>query len=113
MPSEVHALVTEVRLSVLPFDLDDPERHLWDVLVSWRGGDRYAVCSHGGIFCLGYDGEWEIEPIPSSRTKAWLDGHRFDYQTAQQLAAKHAPTVEVNRITALQKLAGLAGEADR
>lgn len=27
--------------------------------------------------CLSLDGEWEIEPSPSNRSKEWLENHRF------------------------------------
>lgn len=31
----------------------------------------------GNLECLSIDGEWVHEPMPSSKTQAWLDEHRF------------------------------------
>lgn len=40
------------------------------------GSFLWAVRSGGN--CLGKDGHWEHEPMPSSRTAQWLQAHRFD-----------------------------------
>ena len=39
----------------------------------------------GNLKCLSTDGEWVHEPMPSSKTQAWLDKHRF--ATAESAAA--------------------------
>lgn len=40
------------------------------------GPDRYAVRKDG--LCLNKRGKWEYEPMPSSRTDAFLKRCRFD-----------------------------------
>lgn len=46
--------------------------------------------------CLGADGEWDWEPLPSSREEDWLVAHRFDLKTALDLAERAAPHIVVN-----------------
>jgi hypothetical protein len=46
--------------------------------------------------CLGIDGTWDYEAQPSSREDDWLDRHRFDLDTALDLAVKAAPDIVVN-----------------
>jgi hypothetical protein len=46
--------------------------------------------------CLSRDGEWTLEPIPSSRTDEFLAAHRFDLDTALRLAKEAAPKITVN-----------------
>src|SRR5208282_4865559 len=36
----------------------------------------YAVRQSGA--CMNADGEWDLEPIPSSRTDEWLNRFRFN-----------------------------------
>lgn len=87
-------------VSLLPEDHRDA--HLFEVRVEARAQrnapDLWAVAWMGR--CLGADGEWDYEPIPSSRTDEWLAEHRFDLATAQRLAKQAAPNVEVNGRTA-------------
>lgn len=70
------------------------EAYLWCITVEWRGGDRWAVTRSG--CCLGSDGEWEYEPLPSSRTDEWKAAHRFDVDTALRLAQEALPKLTVN-----------------
>lgn len=48
--------------------------------VEYRGRDRWTVTD--GFLCLGKDGEWSYESIPSEREDEWLEAHRFDEETA-------------------------------
>ncbi len=50
--------------------------------------------------CLGADGEWDWESVPSERTDEWLHAHRFDLETALKLAAEAAPHLVINGMTA-------------
>lgn len=68
-----------------------------------RGNGQWAVTRPRR--CLGVDGEWDWEPIPSEREDDWLAAHRFDLATALALAKQAAPTVAVNGITAAQAAA--------
>jgi hypothetical protein len=49
--------------------------------------------------CLSVDGDWDYEPLPSSREDEWLDRHRFDLETALRLAVEAAPHITVNGCT--------------
>lgn len=55
--------------------------------------------------CLGRDGTWDWEPLPSSREDDWLATHRFDLETALRLAKAAAPRVVVNGMTVADMLA--------
>lgn len=46
--------------------------------------DLWAVRSRGR--CLNSKGEWDWEPLPSSRSAAWLSAHRFPLDRALDLA---------------------------
>lgn len=46
-----------------------------EVRVEWRGGDSWAVVR--GASVLSREGGFEYEPMPSSRTKAFLKQTRF------------------------------------
>lgn len=89
---EVHALITEVMVCVLPNDHEDYEA--FAIKVQWRGDDRYAVKRLSRV--LGIDGKWSYEPNPSSRDDEWIAGHRFSYHEAMALAVKAAPHVAIN-----------------
>lgn len=54
--------------------------------VRGRTGVRYAIRQAGA--CMDANGEWEIEPIPSSRTDEWLDRFRYDTLEAAKAAAE-------------------------
>lgn len=51
-------------------------------LVRNRNGLVYAVRQSGS--CMSTDGEWDYEPMPSSRTDEWLA--RFRFQTWEDAA---------------------------
>jgi hypothetical protein len=105
---EVYHQPTEFTVSCLPPDHRD--RHYLEVTVGYRGGDRWAVLD--GRQCLGSDGEWDWESIPSERTDEWLATHRFDLETALGLAAQHAPKLTVNGLSVADVLerSGRSGE---
>lgn len=68
---------------------------LFAIRVEYVGRDRWAVRLRGKR-CLGSDGEWDWEPIPSERSDEWLAAHHFDLDTALRLAKEQAPLVTVN-----------------
>jgi hypothetical protein len=88
---------TRYEVSIFPADAR-PRRH-FTITIEWRGDNRWAVLD--GHYCLGSDGQWEYEPLPSNRDDAWTASHRFDLETAQELARKAAPFLIVNGRTAL------------
>lgn len=88
---------TRYEVSLFPEDAE-PRRH-FTITIEWRGENRWAVLD--GPMCLGSDGEWEYEPLPSNRDDAWIATHRFDLETAQELAKRAAPHLIVNGRTAL------------
>ena len=74
--------------------LPDDAKETWGLVVAWRGGDQWAVLWHRE--CLGTDGAWSYEGLPSSRTDKWRATHRFPLDEALRLAAEHAPNIKVN-----------------
>jgi hypothetical protein len=100
-------------VSVLPEDWAGPGgRYPWTIRVEWRAASRnmsrWAVC-WGGHRCLGRDGQWDWESIPSGREDEWLDEHRFSLEEALDLARKHAPEVSVNGHRAIDVLGRARG----
>lgn len=49
-----------------------------------RGNNLWAVTQ--GNDCLASDGEWELEPMPSSQTTEFLKRCRFSFEDAKQRA---------------------------
>ena len=84
---------TRYSISVIPSGVTS-EAAYWDVTIEWRGDDRWAVLHFGN--CLGRDGSWDYEPLPSERTDEWLEEHRYGLDEALDLASKVAPTVSIN-----------------
>lgn len=91
---------TRFEVSLLPED--DINYPFYTVAVEDRGNDRWAVVRHRQ--CLGVDGEWSWESIPSEREDEWLASHRFDLDAALDLAREAAPGVTVNGVTAAEVL---------
>jgi len=62
------------------------------ITVSWRGGDTWAVQrGAGGRPQLVWNGtEWEYEPLPSSRDKAFLKRCRFSLADALEIGSRLA-----------------------
>lgn len=77
------ARVTEYTVDVL--DVEHADWGLFQLTVSWRGGDRWAVV-HGGHRCLGTDGGWSWESSPSNREDDWKETHRFGLEEALERA---------------------------
>lgn len=109
--AEVQIDAQEYRVSLVPWDPDDDEFHLWDITVARRGRDTWAVLRHGHQ-CLGADGIWDWEPSPSNREDDWLETHRFNLETALKLAAEQAGKVTINGFTAEDHLRRRRERAD-
>lgn len=92
--------VTEYTVSVLPED--DINASAYAVTVAYRGRGLWAVLLRS--FCLGRDGEWDFEMLPSSREDEWLAEHRFTREEALELAKAEAPHISVNGRTAAELL---------
>jgi hypothetical protein len=93
---KVHINLTEFEVSLLPRDHID--YRLFALKVEYRGDDRWAVVHLG--YCLDADGEWDYEPLPSSRDDDWLATHRFPRAEASRRAVRAAGGVTVNGLTA-------------
>lgn len=76
------------RVSRVTFVLPEDESHAFAVEVEWRGADQFAVRHLSSV--LNKDGEWEYEPMASSRTDEFKERTRFDFETAKRLAREHA-----------------------
>lgn len=101
--------ITRYEVSCIPPDHIDADS--FTIAVAWRGRDRWAVLLRG-MWCLGTDGKWDHEPIPSERTDEWKATHRFDCETALKLAREAAPHVKVNGYTVADMLAREADDDD-
>lgn len=98
--------VTQHTVSCIPEDSINHQP--WSITVEYRGRGRWAVLR--GKRCLGRDGIWRHESIPSEREDEWLDGHRFTEQESLRLAAEWAPKIVVNGLTAADVLAREASD---
>lgn len=97
---------TTYTVSILP--ADSVYYSTYAITVERRGPNGWAATRRG--WCLGADGEWDFEPLPSEHTDDWLKAHWFSLDRAIELAKAAAPHVCVNHTTAAQVLAAL-GEA--
>lgn len=97
--------VTEYTVCLLPGD--DINHHSFAITVAYRGRGLWAVSRHRQ--CLGRDGEWDWESLPSERTDEWLAEHRFPVDEAIALAKQEAPRITVNGISAAEALARTGG----
>jgi hypothetical protein len=100
---EPTARPTRYEVTCLP-EGDDAAFHM-TITVEYRGRGLWAVLRHGEA--LGASGEWDYEPLPSSRDDDWVATHRFDLDTALRLAREAAPHLTVNGYT----VADLLGRA--
>lgn len=89
---EIFESATEYTVSCIPED--NINRPVFEITVAYRGNGRWAVCRLRQ--CLGSDGQWDYESIPSERTDEWLATHRFDLETALKLAREAAPKIRTN-----------------
>jgi hypothetical protein len=91
MPASVKA----IKYRICGLADDDVDSTIWSLTVEWRGpGDSWAVKRHA--MCLGLDGSWEPEPIPSERDDEYKRTHRFTKQMAMALALHHYPDLVIN-----------------
>jgi hypothetical protein len=74
------------------------ESRFWDVIVEYRGRDRWAVTFGGQV--LSRSGAWAYDRRTTS--EHWLATHRFEEHEALALANKVALTIKVNGLTAEQ-----------
>ena len=98
--ADVRRWVSQYTVTAVPGDYDEMDADLWDITVEEArpGWDAWAVRRRKR--CLSRDGSWDPEPIPSGRSEAFLDTHRFDLETALRLAEAAAPDVTVNGMRA-------------
>jgi hypothetical protein len=83
---------------------EDINSFSFEVRVQYRGNGRYAVIRHGHS-CLGADGTWDQGVKEYDRGDDWLNAHRFDLETALNLAKEAAPHVTVNGFTVADAIA--------
>ena len=110
--------VRATRYEVSCVSEDHPDAPVWTITVEYRGNDRWAVLERGAY--LDADGNrswgsnWENgrEPVTDEELAAcrkaheeWLNAHRFDLETALDIARKRAPQLTIGRVTVQQVLA--------
>lgn len=74
---------------------DDPNRIHFRIFVEYRGHGMWAVCD-GFRRCLDSAGDWSCESQSSERGDDWLTAHRFDLESAIELAKREAPRRRLN-----------------
>lgn len=116
--------VTRYEVSCLPPDAADAD--VFTLTVEWRGDDRWAVRRARAFYdaqgnrSWGYRWEDDREPVTDEERASyaqgydeWVAAHRFDLDTALDIAKKAAPSMTVNGCTVGKVLADIAaGEAD-
>ena len=98
------------QVSCLPDSMNGIDYEAFALDVEYTGLGRWAVRKHSR--CLDVDGRWDYEPRPLEREDDWLDTHRFDLDTALELAKRAAPHVKVNGWTVERVLAEEAAAKD-
>lgn len=93
-------------VTCVPESIDPLDSDVFSISVEYRGHELWAVLMRS--WCLSKSGEWDHEPLPSSREDDWLAEHRFDFDTAMELAREQAPKVTVNGHTVASVLAKYA-----
>jgi hypothetical protein len=79
-------LETAVAFDVIPYDRT--RYGLRHVQVVKRGIDAWAIVGDCG--CLAHDGEWEYEPLPSSRSEEFFERCRwYTAAEAMEFAKEH------------------------
>lgn len=117
--SATYVRPTRFEVSVFPDEMrEDPasamDASTWVVTVEDRGLGGWAVVYGDGgvrVRVLSAEGEWDYEPIPSSRTAEWLAMHRFTRAEALDMARQQAPLITWNGLTAVDVLARHSGGA--
>ncbi|WP_189160936.1 hypothetical protein [Sphaerisporangium melleum] len=98
--------MTATRYEVSCLPVDHRERRHFTLTVEYRGRGLWAVSD--GFEVLGKDGTWDHEPLSSSREEDWIAAHRFDLDTALEIAKKAAPHITINGFTVEKVLADIA-----
>src|ERR1035441_3898458 len=95
--TEPRSTVTSYVVSIWPEDCSCIDSAMYCCAVVDQGFGKWSVrrgtCTdkESNQPCLGTDGDWHYENLPSDRTREELAGHRFDVVTALGLARKMAP----------------------
>ena len=58
-----------------------------DLLIKWRGHDRWAITDRFQNVMLR-NGEWEHEPMPSNRSEEFLERTRFTLDEAFEIVGQ-------------------------
>lgn len=99
-PPEATVRVTRYEVSCLP--PDHPEHRRFRLTVEIQ--DRYGWTVHDGYSCYAVDGTPADGLSVYERTDEWIAAHRFDRDTALDLAKREAPKLTVNGWTVNQAL---------
>lgn len=97
------ATIKPTTYTVYPDGYDDAvnsDKHLWTIKVECTdAGEGKTWAVRDAFNCLNRKGERAYEPIPSSRTTAWLKSHRFPLGEALTIASKAVEGLRINRQT--------------
>ena len=76
----------------------DPNCGIWAITLQRKSPGRWSVNRFGDV--LNDQGEWEYEPLPSSRDDDFKKRCRFPLAEAKRLGAEAFPRIIVNGMTA-------------
>lgn len=106
--TDVRVTVDSYKVSIWPEGCSGIDQATYCCSVVCNGYGKWSVrrgALGGDAPCLGTDGQWHYEHLPSERTEQELAEHRFDLETALNLARNMAPRVTLNGRTAEEALA--------
>lgn len=63
------------QFTLIPGSSNRPFGHVYELKVEWRGGDAWVIVDSS--YVLNREGEWEYEPLPSSRTEQFITRTRW------------------------------------
>jgi hypothetical protein len=106
--SEPRVTVSAYEVSIWPEDCTGMDAAMYCCSVVYSGYGNWSVrrgSASTGAPCLGADGQWHHERLPSERTKKELAEHRFSLEAALDLARQQAPQVTIKGLSAEEALA--------
>lgn len=95
MGSEGEVTVEPITYEVTAYPFHDINRDLFAIRVERRAENSWAVMLRSACWNRRTK-TWDYEPMPSSRTAAFMRTHRFPLDQALAIAREQAPNLTVN-----------------
>lgn len=107
---EIRSYPAAFAVTAWPEGLELSIADAFTVTVELRGRSLWAVRNGGR--CLSTQGDWDYEPLSSSRSGDWVARHRFRLEQALTLAREVVPELRLMGRTLAQVLAEIAEDHD-